>query len=273
MRGGSTATEWGHSRWEMLEKCPRAYHYAYDLGIRSTSSSDAAAVGTVVHRALAAYYDPSEAVEPTLAMARGPEALHVKAEAKRLFEAYRRYWGDHADWRREDLVATEKHVSLVIQSRGKEVKFTTRLDLVVKDAQGRHVLVDHKTSSRNSGDFMLEWMASAQFKGSVAAWPYANRGDAIPVTLNRIIKTAVPTFDRQTFVVTPSDVKRWVRDLIALDSDRRRYKRSGYWPRHRSSCIGRYGPCSFYNLCHGAGAGAANEFTVPKGVDLKEAIK
>ena len=263
----TTQTEWGHSRWASLERCPREHHLNYNLGIRSLESRTAASVGIALHRGLAARYDAIKLgvkIDPIRAITVGNEPTHVAAEARRLYDAYNRYWGDRGDF--EKVIAVERHV------RAKNVPFTTRLDLVVEMGKGEKVLVDHKSASASRGDFLAEHQASSQFVGSVLAWPWKRKGE-LRVVLNRIIKTNVPSFDRPEFVVSEVQVERFERDITLLEHDLNRYAVNGYWPRHRSSCQTRYGLCQFFALCHQGGVNQAANYKIPVGVDLESELR
>lgn len=246
----TTATEWGHSRWETLERCPRAYELRYVKQVTAPAMNNAAAIGIATHRGLAEYYlmmklgkFSRQSIDRAIDL--GPEDVFVKAEAKRLLTAYIAYWEEKERW---EVVDVERAVQILIPSRGRIVPFTMRLDLVVRES-GRLVLVDHKTAAANRGEFALEHAVNSQFVGSAAAWPYDE--PLAFVTLNRIIRTRVPNFDRHSFAITDAQIKEWKRDHIMLDGDRRRYERAGHYPKHRSSCQGRYGLCDYYNVCHG----------------------
>lgn len=249
----TTATEWGHSRWETLERCPRSYELRYVKRVDSGNPmNNAAQIGIATHRGLAEYYSlMKEHRSPKHINAMidaGPEDVFVKAEAKRLCAAYIAYWEERESF---TVVDVERAVGVELKHKGRVVNFTMRLDLVIRDNSGKLILVDHKTTAANRGEFALEHAVNSQFVGSAAAWPYSEPLSA--VMLNRIIRTKVPSFDRHSFIITEAEVQRWKRDHIMLDQDRRRYERAKHYPMHRSSCQGRYGLCDFYNVCHGGG--------------------
>jgi hypothetical protein len=271
-----TATLWGHSRWATLERCPREYALKYLLGVRLRDTSYPLMLGTAMHRGLAATYlfsSKNPKVKPLDIIDLGTEPAAVKGEAKRLVHAHNVYWEDRPQgW--DDVVAVEKLVSGVING----VPFTTRFDLIARKKRLIRVhlpiFVDHKSASRIRGDAVSEFSASGQFLGQLALWKEKYPGGPTPqVLVNRIVKTAVPLFDRLSIPIHPDAPKRFARDLKALHSDMKRYERSDYWPRNYSACVGRYGLCDMFNLCHNGGPTRAGDYRVPKGVNLREALR
>lgn len=249
------------SSWDRLERCPREWRYTYIDKIKPLVEDEAPQIGTAVHRGLAAYYENGRDTAKALtACGHGPEPAVHQATARNLVDAYIRHWSDQADFK---VVAIEhyQHKSFADRSRHFSVSFGTRPDLVIED-DGRKIVVDHKTAGRDSGDFLLEWKNSMQFVGAAAVTGIRS------VMLNRIVKTRIPKFDRQTFFVDDSQIAKWKRDLLLLDKDRRRYMRTGYFPRRRSACIQRYKVCPFYHLCHERDPSGCE---VPASVDIAEA--
>lgn len=281
-----TQTEWGSSRWATLEECPRKYSYIYGRRIYPDGDSRPASIGRAVHRGLAAEYTRQIALQDGDASI--PEDLWrlvinadeyddeiVKAEAVRLVKTHNNYW--ETGWRDPHWaspVAVEKVVKTVIAPIRKslpDVIFTTRVDLFAKLKKGRIIPVDHKTRSRD-GDSTIEFGMSGQFLGMLASWPKSYGKRPPYVLVNKIVKTNSPKFERIPIPFTDRMIEQWKRDMAHLGADLVRYEKEKYWPRHRESCIRRYGPCDFYQLCH-AGAGARGSYRIPANMDLEEIEK
>lgn len=261
-----TQTDWGHSKWEALERCPREYAFRYVHKIRPTipfwEMKPAAALGTILHRGLAALYwlegDLWRAV-----IDGGPEAEALKLEGLRLVQAYIDYWnapdGDTRDW--DKVAAVERRISGEVQ----HAPFTGRCDMVVKRRKDT-LVVDHKSSARSGSD--TEFALSNQFLGMLAVWKGKKRPAII---INRIIKGRDPSFYREEMIFPERKVEAWKRDLVILDGDLGRCERHRYYPRKRVSCQGRYGACEYFNLCH-MGKPGLGEFRVPTRLDVDEAL-
>lgn len=269
-----TATEWGHSKWETLEKCPKLFELRYRRGIRRTESPRAASLGTVVHRGLAAAYWrrmnpqresdlPHDFWRTVINAGREDEA--IKLDAIRLVSEHQRFWADH-DEGFDRVVAVEKLVTTEVNG----VPYSTRYDLVAKK---RHlpIIEDHKTTSRRMDNTGSEFAMSGQFMGMLAVWPYVGPRPS-SVRVDFLVKTQTPAFHRIGVPFTERQIERWKKDLRALYSDLKRYERSGRFPRRYSACVGRYGFCEMFSICHG-GTGLADEYYVPKGTNMSEALK
>lgn len=268
-----TATKWGHSKWETLEKCPKLYALRYNYKIRKQGMPRAASLGTVVHRGLAAVYwrRMNAEREKTLpveywrrVISAGKEDESIKLDATRLVAEHERAWAER-DEGFDKVVAVERLVETEVNG----VPYSTRMDLVVKDRK-LPVVIDHKTAGRISDNTGTEFAMSGQLMGMLAVWPY--KGSQPVTRINLIVKTATPQFSRIGLAFTTKQIERWKKDLAALYSDLQRYERAGRFPRRYSACMGRYGPCEMFSLCH-AGRGMAGDYTMPNGTNLEEALR
>lgn len=268
-----TATPWGHSKWETLEKCPKLWALRYVYKIRRPEAPRAASLGTVVHRGLAAVYwrRMNAERERTLpveywrrVISAGKEDESIKLDATRLVAAHELTWADR-DEGFDKIVGVER----LVQTRVHDVPYSTRMDLIVKSGK-LPVVIDHKTASRISDNTGTEFAMSGQLMGMLAVWPY--KGSRPVTRINLIVKTAQPQFSRIGLAFTTKQIERWKLDLKALGADLQRYERARRFPRRYSACMGRYGPCEMFSLCH-AGTGMAGDYVMPKGTNLEEALR
>lgn len=269
-----TWTEWGHSRWQTLETCPKKYELRYIRGIKPLFTSRAATLGTVVHRGLAGSFLAQKHRQQgkkkvpeygLLVLDQSPEGEDIKIEAKRLVIQHDAYWADHdPGW---DRVV---HIEKMIQGNLDGVPYSTRMDLVAKHRK-LPILVDTKTSSRSYGDPATEFQMSGQFLGMLALWQQKISKKLPIVRINRIVKTAVPTFERIGLSFSQNQIDRFKKDLVFLHSDLDRFKRNRF-PRRYHSCVGKYGPCEYFNLCY-AGPSMAGSYDVPDQTDLNSALR
>jgi hypothetical protein len=281
-----TQTEWGSSRWATLERCPREYSFVYSNRIYPDGEPrKGRAIGSAIHRGLAAEYTRQLALINgdssvpedlwRIVINAGQDDEMVKAEAVRIVKAHNAYWD--TGWRDPmwaEPIAVEKFVRVVIAPIRKSLPdavFTTRIDLVAKKKKGQIIPVDHKSASKD-GDSSIEFGMSGQFLGMLAGWPkgYGKRPGFVMV--NKLVKTNVPKFERIPIPFTDRMIEQWKRDMAHLGADLIRYEKEKYFPRHRASCIGRFGACDFYGLCH-AGAGASSSYRIPEGTDIAKVIK
>ena len=274
----STATEWGHSRWETLERCPREYSLRYLWGIREQNIPIAPQIGTVVHRGIAASLwaenlAKGEKKKPPKNFWRdvvyaSPEPIEARLEALRLVEAHEKFWAER-DPGYDKVIAVEQHIKGSING----VPYTTRFDVVAQKKR-LPMLIDHKTSSRLAGNPATEFQMSGQFLGALAVWEAAGNKKVPFIRINLIVKTREPQFVRFGLTFSEQQVTRFRKDLTNLKNDLDRYLQTRYFPRHYSACVGKYSPCRYYDLCH-KGSAARGDYTMPAPTALKldEALK
>jgi hypothetical protein len=138
--------------------CPRQYRYAYALGYRRVTQPDALAFGTAVHLALEAYWRSRKTGESAPAAAAfdahaatdllGP----ARARAEAMVTAYAAAWGAESVEVLE--VEREFRLPLVNPATGHASprwKLGGKIDLILRLADGRTAIVEHKTTSRDPG--------------------------------------------------------------------------------------------------------------------------
>lgn len=258
--------EWGWHATELALRCPQLFAYHHRIpGVKGDGDRAPLLKGSLVHQGLAHHYariqnaqqgrDPEEWATPSAAIEAcaeklGKEAFAYVALAQSVVRAYAAY---HANENIE--------VMYVEEVFGAEIggyKFTQRFDLVVRDASGRVVIIDHKTTGRIDAKVPQRYVLSGQFLG-MANFGRSIWGDEFGgVRLNMI---EIPfsgdnfKFSRIATDPAPNALKLFpitvkaARDRIAeLDA-------SGIdpweWPKALSeqTCITAYGKCDGYELC------------------------
>ncbi|HVY62179.1 MAG TPA: PD-(D/E)XK nuclease family protein [Planctomycetota bacterium] len=143
-----------NSRLKCYRRCPREHHLAYELGYRAIVEAEAARFGTLVHRALEAWWRaPGERLAAALAvldhaLADGGDPFDV-AKARALMTGY------HARWIDEPYEVLEVEVEFAAPLTNPETGAASKtwclggkLDVVVRDQRdGRVLIIDHKTAS------------------------------------------------------------------------------------------------------------------------------
>lgn len=144
------------SRLKCYRRCPREHRIAYDLGYRLLIESEALRFGTLVHRALEAWWKAtSDRIAAALvvldrALAEGSDPFDI-AKARALLQGY------HARWIDEPYevlaVEVEFRAQLVNPETGAPSKTWAlggKIDAIVRDLRdGRVLIVEHKTSSED----------------------------------------------------------------------------------------------------------------------------
>lgn len=180
---------------------------------------------------------------------RGASAQMVM-EARRLYHAYTHRWeNDYLI----PLAVEHKEVS-------KKSGFSCRYDLIAKveagssDQAGPGIWdVELKTASREDFATTDGWMNDGEIIQQQMLW-LENRldkkfGRLEGVIVDIIVKTKEPKFLRVVVPLNKIQARNHERDLKTHRALKVLYEANGYFPRSRSGCITRWGPCEWFNVC------------------------
>lgn len=130
--------------------CRNKYRYAFDLDLEPKKRSDPLTRGTIGHEALDVYYKTLRAGEGHRAamdlatkrlgmvMAQPDASLDLIMDVRRILELYWAYYEGDPNW---EILEVEEMHNLPLND---DYSMPTRLDLLVRDEQGKIALVDHK---------------------------------------------------------------------------------------------------------------------------------
>ena len=255
-------TEFGWHTHEPSFRCWREHHFnaSEPTAGRTLGSQFALAVGTIVHEFLAAYYQSFITAKTfTPSGEKGPEALYELLctngytdeanEARRLYEAYRSKYDGKDSYLAEDvkIIAIEHRV---LRTFPWGQPYTARADMVLKLPDG-YWLVDHKTTAARTTEFVEGWQVEPGIIGLV--WACQEEFKPIRgVSINGVIKTKVPDFDRFMYAMD----ERMLADFVSM----LRYKaveegvaRLAGYPPNFAACFRKMGPhvgkCRFFSRC------------------------
>lgn len=260
--------EWGWHATELAMRCPQAFAYNYrvkwseaegdELPVRPKRSRDALLKGSLVHQGIGHLYARLRDGEDAWA---APDAAIVWA-ADKLGEgahefielaqrAVRAYESEYALENLEPL-----HIEEVFAAEIGGYRFTQRFDLVARDAAGRVLILDHKTTAMLSGNTASRYTLSGQFLGMAnfgrSVWGKEFGGVVVNLIefrnngfgFKRVPVEPAPHSQR----LFPLTVKHARDRIAALDA-------SGAdpmeWPKALSEtiCTTSYGNCEFYSVC------------------------
>lgn len=149
-----------NSRLAVARQCQRKHHMMYELGYRPVVKSEALHFGTLAHLGLAEWWRPGEARLQRAVdaiMAERPDPFDA-AKLHALLSGYSARWGGE---QYETLaVEVEFEAPLVNPLTGKlsrTYRLAGKIDAIVKDARGRVLIVEHKTSSGDIGVGSAYW--------------------------------------------------------------------------------------------------------------------
>jgi hypothetical protein len=255
-------TEYG---WHTFEPSFRCWREAYFTNTKTEAnhnpnSSFALAVGTIVHEFLAAYYTtfmPEKTFTPN--GEKSPEALYTMLctngyadeanEAKRLFDAYLKKYDGKDSYLAEGvkIIAIEHHVKRTFPWGD---PYTARADMVLKMPDG-YWLVDHKTTAARTTEFVEGWQAEPGIIGLM--WACQEEFKPLRgVSINGIVKTKVPDFDRFMYALDERMVSGFL-DMMRFHSAEKAVARLAGYPPNFSACFRKMGShvgkCRFFSRC------------------------
>lgn len=258
----------GWSSYGSFRKCPRkwAYENVYGLGSRG---GGARGLGTLVHELLARHYlvKGGDTSQPSIESILGTVGNGMKADAVDL--ARSRIMSYALQYSAEDWmpVAVEKEhrIGFLPQADGSVLRvdadtpgsilYTARIDLVVKDGEGRVWCVDHKTASQIRESTHQRYGLHGQFHG---LWHIGQHhyGEAFSGTLINFVQTwAGERFLRVRPPAAPSMIANFPKLIHATASEMELWKKHAKtaddWPTtsHETVCVSSYGVCDHALRC------------------------
>jgi len=257
--------EWGWHATELALRCPQLF--AYHHRIKGLDFGDRAPLlkGSLVHQGLAHHYarmqsaqqgrDPDEWAKPEVAIDAcaeklGRAALQFVDLAKQVVREYA------AQYAAETIAVLS--VEEVYRSEVQGRAFTQRFDLVARNAAGKVLIFDHKTTGRLAA-IGKRYTLSGQFLGMESFGRAIWGSDFGGVVLNLVELPAKYgarcTFERKAaepapnaargFTLTVLHARERIEALDAAQTD------PWQWPKTLSEqvCVSAYGTCDAFEFC------------------------
>lgn len=134
------------------------------------------------------------------------------------------------------------------------IYWTGLIDLAIRK-DGRHWLMDHKTTSIEGPTFYDQFELAGQFFGYKWAADQLFGDDFAGAIVNAIVgrpitKTGTSTlFNRQAYHYTTEQIKEWEASATALIMNVVNSFLQGFFPMSTPSCITKYGHCPYFQVC------------------------
>lgn len=140
--------------------------------------------------------------------------------------------------------------------RNLDIVWTGRIDLIITHL-GQFMLADHKTTSIEGPTFWEQFALSQQFIGYTTVAQSLFPDLLIKAALVNCIYMRPPTakgiakteFMRQVFYYDQQKIEEWKKDIAMLIGNFVHYMLSGYFPKHTTWCISKYGRCPYHQVC------------------------
>jgi hypothetical protein len=257
--------EWGWHATELALRCPRLFAYTYRTGQkREETSSPPLLKGSLVHQGLAHHYrrkqevqqggdpetwaTPEDAIDDC-ATKLGAHAPQYAALAKDTVARYAMHWANE----RLEVMAVEE----VFGSEIGGWRYTQRLDLVVREADGKVWIYDHKTTGRITRDVATRYTLSGQFIGmhNFGSRVYGDDFGGVKLNMIEVGDNGIGGFKRQMPDPAPGAIRAFPLTVLHARERVAELDRSGIppeaWPQTLSeqTCVTAYGTCQFFEKC------------------------
>lgn len=249
----------GWSWYDKLETCPWLYKRAYLDHVSTLEGKHAIDTGSVFHAFLATRYLVQSGVEVPEGFVLEDfyhQLLDGGAPAAPLMEAWRLYQGYDVKYADDYLEPIAIELPIVTPEGD-----SCRLDLLARVSPGADIpegiyIVEHKAMSRHDSD---AWWNHGEVIGQQLIYRRAGLskkyGPLAGTIVNLATKTKVPAFYRELIPVRKPILRQHAEDLKRWAALEKLYRAADFWPRARTSCIGRYGKCDLYYECAGLPGG------------------
>lgn len=134
------------------------------------------------------------------------------------------------------------------------VFWTGRIDLMTMKDGGVYV-VDHKTSSIDSGSYWADFDLSSQMVGYKWAGEKLT-GRYIAGVIINVLFIRKPTrtgkgstFERRRFTYRQDQIDEWTHDMMDAVNQIVTNLSNGFWRKHTPVCVGKYSVCPFNPVC------------------------
>lgn len=157
-----------NSRRNSFGSCHRKHYFEYELGRRPISDAESLRYGTLMHAGLEAWFmhiweGPESALSNGTAaiLANAPKEgadMFVQATALAMLNGYHRRWSEEVI----EVVAVEQHFEIPLinpdtMGQSRTFRLAGKIDAIVRLADGRVVIVEHKTTSEDIGPDSRYW--------------------------------------------------------------------------------------------------------------------
>lgn len=254
------------------ERCPELYRLRIVEGYASTKTSDAVNIGIHLHHGLAEWYrtgDREAAKAKIAATWTNTESLDDWRTLHKALEVMDDYCDEYP----------VEAFTMLTQGDGKPfIEATFALDTGMKTIYGTPIeyggifdgplaelaseiyFMDHKSTSRAEDRWMDEYHVSSQITGYIWGAQRLTGRKVAGAYINQIVLYRVgrTKFRREVTVREPVQIEEFLHDLWRqaneIEASMHTVKVDGEvispeWRRNRSACVGKYGNCTFYDVC------------------------
>jgi RecB family exonuclease len=271
-----------------LRSCQRLHQLKYVLGYRPVAVEEPLYFGTLAHKGLEAWWRGDRDLQGALAQVQLEQDPFMRAKAEVMLLGY------HERWRKEDFEVLAVEVpfrrTLVNPETGavsRTFMLAGKIDAIVRNASGRVLAVEHKTSSEDvspGSDYRkklrMDGQVSIYFDGATSLG-YEPEGCIYDVLGKPMLRPYEPG-KKRLVAETPDEYRARLVEALAEDPNRyfarfevarlendlvearadvwqlgimeRESRRTGRAPRNPENCFKFNRTCAFWPVCVGEGS-------------------
>lgn len=257
----------GYHFIQAYQNCKRKFYYTYVQGLEGKYRSPAILFGTAAHVGMEAWYTEHKnksAISKKVKFATDAAIADLEAHRDQYydlskFEVHKRQIKDTfqqygLEYHQEDFYIMAIEESSEVELDYGDI-FTGRLDLVVKQFDGRIMIYDHKFTSWSLNNFKRSVQASDQATAYTKLWNEKHpdqRASGVVFNLIRNYQGSI-SFLRVPVYRAQEDVETFSREASEnlRDLSQRVIDPQATWPKNTDQCFAYNQACPFLELCQG----------------------
>jgi len=235
--------------------CPRYFYWRHERALSTQRVQIPLVFGIAIHAGLEKYYTTNgELVETIQAFV---DNFKIEGDDKRNLDNGVRILQNYAKnrpvgeepWRVEDV---EKVFEIVLDPE-KGIHFFGRVDMVIYWPGYGHIVVDHKTASWISDNYMKAHTTDRQFTGYIVAMvEHYEKVYGAMINILEVPKTLTrePKLQRELVTRNKFDRATWVLETLALVEEIGVCRKKKVWPMNAPFyCTAWNRMCEYFDLC------------------------
>jgi len=198
-----------NSKRATFNDCARKFYFAHELNRRPVKVSEALRFGTLVHKMLEHHFRGKGHVDLIAASQESDPYEVVRAAA--LMDGYAKYYEANTAYTTV-AVEQEYRAPLINPKTGAASRtwlLAGKIDAIVKDADGRHIIVEHKTTSDSlspDSDYWTILSINAQISG------YNVGAEARGHKVDHCLWDAIHKPGQRPLMATPEEQRKFTKD-------------------------------------------------------------
>lgn len=255
-------TVYDNTMIKAFQSCPRYFYWRHERNLDTLGMQIPLAFGIAMHSGLGAYFQTyldklSESEQIVAALEAFVVDFTIPGDDKRNLDngirILQNYIKQHPAAREPWAVEEVEKVFEIVLDPERRIHFFGRIDLIIHWPGYGHIVVDHKTSSWISDNFMKAHAVDRQFSGYVVAMgEHYKKVYGAMVNVLEVPKTLTrdPKIQRELVTKNKFDKAIWTLDTLNLIEQIGHCRSKQVWPMNAPFyCTAWNRMCEYFDLC------------------------